>query len=188
MPDRQDEDFRRIRSPFEGKLVRLRAIEEDDLPRLSELFNDPEVLQSLEQVVFPEPLAGTRAWWVQSRNSPSQEAFAIETLSGELVGACDLRGISRRSRTAVLGIWIGKPFWNRGYGTDAVRTLCRFGFRELNLQRIQLHVHETNTRAVRAYEKVGFKEEGRLRRAHFVDGRYVDVIVMGLLVEELPEP
>jgi RimJ/RimL family protein N-acetyltransferase len=88
----------------------------------------------------------------------------------------------------VLGLWIGRPYWDRGYGTDAVRVLCRFAFREMNLQRVGLSVYDINPRGVRAYEKVGFKEEGRRRRGHFADGRYVDVIVMGLLAEELIEP
>jgi RimJ/RimL family protein N-acetyltransferase len=66
-------------------------------------------------------------------------------------------------------------------------TLCRFGFREMNLQRIGLSVYEVNPRGVRAYEKAGFKEEGRARRAHFIDGRYVDVVRMGLLARELAE-
>src|SRR2546421_737803 len=78
-----------------------------------------------------------------------------------------------RSRAAVLGIWVAEAHWSRGHGTDAVRTLCRFGFREMNLQRIGLSVYETNPGGVRVYEKVGFKEEGRRRRAEFVDGRYV---------------
>jgi RimJ/RimL family protein N-acetyltransferase len=122
------------------------------------------------------------------RANPSTVAFAIETLAGELVGACSLEGIDGRVRSAALGIWIGKPYWDHGYGTDAVRTLCGFGFREMNLQRIGLAVYETNLRGVRAYEKVGFKEEGRRRRAHFVGGRHVDVIVMGLLAEKMSEP
>jgi RimJ/RimL family protein N-acetyltransferase len=57
----------------------------------------------------------------------------------------------------------------------------------MNLQRVGLSVYDINPRAVRAYEKVGFKEEGRRRRAHFVDGRFVDTIVMGLLADELIE-
>ena len=72
--------------------------------------------------------------------------------------------------------------------TDAVRTLCRFGFRQMNLYRIGLSVYATNQRGVRAYEKVGFKEEGRRRSAQFVGGRFVDVIEMGLLHDELIEP
>lgn len=166
--------------------MRLRAVEEEDLPRVNEMFWDPAVSENLA-VVWPEPLAGTRAWWHGTRGG-STRAFAIETLAGELVGVCGLEGIDGRNRSAVLGIWIGRPFWDRGYGTDATRTLCRFGFREMNLQRIGLLVYDTNPRARRAYEKVGFKEEGRRRRAQYVGGTYVDAIEMGLLAEDLIEP
>ena len=187
MGEHVHEDFRRVRPPLEGTLVRLRATEEADLPRIHDLFNDPDVLLFLQSVIFPEPLAGTRSWWERTRTSEDDISFVIETLSGELVGDCGLHGINAASRTATLGVWIGKPYWDHGYGTDAVRTLCRFGFREMNLQRIELHVHETNPRGLRAYRKVGFTEEGRLRRAHFSGDGPVDSIVMGLLAEELAE-
>jgi len=89
------------------------------------------------------------------------------------------------ARTALLGIWLGKPYWDAGLGTDAVRTLCRFGFDHMNLQRIELDVFDTNPRARRAYEKVGFVLEGTRRQAQFVGGRNVDSHLMGLLAEEL---
>jgi RimJ/RimL family protein N-acetyltransferase len=187
MADHLHEDFRRVRPPLEGHLVRLRAVEESDLPLLHDMFNDPDVLHFLQVVTFPEPHAGTRGWWEATRDDPTTVNFTIETLPGEIAGACGLMGIGGRSRSATLGIWIGKPYWNRGFGTDAVRTVCRFAFREMNLQRVELHVHETNPRGRRAYEKVGFQEEGRLRRHHFIGGLPVDTIVMGLLAEELLE-
>ena len=90
--------------------------------------------------------------------------FLIETLAGEPAGACSLEGPRARARTASLGIWIDEEHWNEGLGTDAVRTLCRFGFREMNLRRIALHVYDFNERGISAYEKVGFREEGRLRK------------------------
>jgi RimJ/RimL family protein N-acetyltransferase len=105
----------------------------------------------------------------------------------EPVGVCALESIEARSRVASVGIWLAEAHWNRGYGTDAMRTLCRFGFRQMNLQRIGLIVYENNPRAKRAYEKVGFVEEGRQRRAHFVEGRYWDAFEMGLLAEDLVE-
>jgi RimJ/RimL family protein N-acetyltransferase len=181
------DDFRRITPPLEGRLIRLRAVEGSDLARISELFNDPDVLFFLDQVVFPQAPSGTRDWWLSARSQPGQQLFAIETRAGELIGVCDLRAVNDRSRWAELGIWVAKPYWGQGYGTDAVRTVCRFGFREMNLQRVELHVHATNPRGIRAYEKVGFKEEGRLRRSHFVGGTYVDTLVMGLLHDELLE-
>jgi RimJ/RimL family protein N-acetyltransferase len=186
MPGHDRDDFKRILSPFEGSLIRLRAFEEDDIPEANALVWDPEVSQHLAGA-WPEPIAGTREFWERARVTTDSGIFAIETLAGEFVGLCGLDHVSDRSRSAELGIWIGKPYWDKGYGTDAVRTLCRFTFREMNLQRMHLRVYETNPRGRRAYEKVGFKEEGRLRRSHFVDGRYVDVVVMGLLAEDLIE-
>ena len=186
MSAHEDKAFRRIRSPFQGQLIRLRAVEEEDLPLINGMFWNTEVSQHLA-VTWPEPLAGTREWWERGR-SAGDATFVIETLAGELIGVCGLEGIDHRVRSAGLGIWIGKPFWDQGYGADAVRTLCRFGLREMNLQRIGLAVYESNPRGIRAYQKVGFREEGRRRRAHFVDGRHIDVIVMGLLADELIDP
>jgi RimJ/RimL family protein N-acetyltransferase len=186
MPGHDRDDFKRIRSPFEGNLVRLRAFEEEDILEANALIWDPDVSQHLA-IPWPEPIAGTHEFWERTRVKTDWGIFAIETLAGEFAGLCGLEQVSGRNRSAELGIWIGKPYWDKGYGTDAVRTLCRFGFREMNLQRVHLRVYETNPRGRRAYEKVGFKEEGRLRRSHFVDGRYVDVLVMGLLGEDLIE-
>jgi RimJ/RimL family protein N-acetyltransferase len=180
----QHEDFHRIESPFEGSLIRLRPVEERDIPRIHDLFNDPAVHRTLG-ITWLEPEAGTRAWWEGVRNNPNAQAFAIESLAGDTVGVCSLEDIHAPSRSAILGIWIGASYWDQGFGTDAVRTLCRFGFQEMNLQRIGLSVFDVNQRGVRAYEKVGFKEEGRRRRGMFVDGAYCDVVMMGLLAEDL---
>ena len=186
MADHDPEDLPRVRSPFEGKLVHLRAVEEDDIPAIHRMFNDPEVQRTLA-VNWLEPVAGTRGWWEAVRTNPGTTAFVIESPAEELIGVCSLEDLNPATRTAALGIWIGEPFWDKGYGTDAVRTLCRFGFEEMNLQRVGLSVYDNNPRAVRVYENVGFKHEGRARRAHFIDGRHVDVIRMGLLAEELVE-
>ena len=172
--------------PFQGRMVRLRAFRDEDVPRLNEMFGDPDVLAGLT-VAFPQPVAGFREFVEASRGDGSVAMFVIETFEGEAVGGCGLEGLNPRNRSATLGIWIGRPYWGRGFGTDAVLTLCRFGFRHLNLQRIELHVYAGNERGIRAYRRVGFQVEGTLRRAQFLGGRYVDVLVMGLLEEELAE-
>jgi RimJ/RimL family protein N-acetyltransferase len=66
-------------------------------------------------------------------------------------------------------------------GTAAIRQLVEFGFRDLNLNRIALHVFATNTRAIHVYEKIGFSREGLLRQAAYVDGGFLDVVLMALL-------
>lgn len=77
-----------------------------------------------------------------------------------------------------------KQYWNQGYGSEAVRMLLKHGFDTLNLNRIFLRVFEDNPRAIRAYEKVGFVHEGRLRKAKYRDGQYLDILLMSVLREE----
>ena len=169
---------------FEGELVRLRAYEPADFAPLAALLSDPEVLAGTT-APMPQAAADVQRRADRGRASDDEVVFAIDRLEDRrTIGGCGLKGIDAATRRAELGVWIGKPFWNRGYGTDAVRTLCRYGFRFLNLQRIGLDLVATNERARRAYEKVGFTIEGRRRRFEFADGAYVDSLVMGLLVED----
>jgi RimJ/RimL family protein N-acetyltransferase len=173
------------RPALEGSLVRLRAHEPADVTRLNALINDLEVSEGLG-LSMPQPVEGFEAFVERTTKEPKSSIFVIERLEDrEPVGGCSLFEIETSARTALLGIWLGRPFWDSGLGTDAVRTLCRFGFLQMNLQRIELNVFATNPRAKRAYEKVGFVVEGTRRRAEFVRGEHVDSFVMGLLAEEL---
>ena len=175
-------------TPLEGDLVRLRAREQADLSTLNAMFDDPEVLAGL-QLTFPQPMAGIRAWYERTRASDEFVVFTIETLSGrEPIGVCALEGIDPRSRSAEFGIWIGKEHWNKGYGTDATRTTCRFAFQQMNLHRVTLHVlSDSNPKALHTYEKVGFKVEGHMRDGIFEGGRYQPLTLMGLLANEFDD-
>ena len=77
-----------------------------------------------------------------------------------------------------------KQYWNRGYGSDAMRVLLRLAFDKLNLHRIWLHVYDYNPRAIASYEKCGFKREGVLREQRFYGGKHHDIVVMGILEDE----
>lgn len=175
------------RSPYEGKLIRLRAREPEDEPLLYRWFNDPEVIENLT-VRYPLSHAAERDFIERhSMIGYSNASFGVETIAeGRLIGGAELGGASPENRSAVLGIALGdKQFWNSGHGTDTMRTLCRFGFEMMNLHRIELDVYATNERARRVYEKVGFKLEGVRREAVYKFGRYQDVFVMGMLEGEL---
>ena len=101
------------------------------------------------------------------------------------IGTIGLNAIDQADGTAEFGIAIGEPDeWGKGYGTDATRAICDFGFGELRLERIGLHVYADNERGRRTYEKAGFTLEATLRRAHFARGEHHDVHVMGLLRDE----
>src|SRR6266496_2699145 len=83
-------------SPFEGKLVRLRAVEEVDIRPIHDMFNDPEVQRTLA-VNWLQPVGGTRSWWEGASANPGTALFAIETLEGELIGVCSLEAVNPRS-------------------------------------------------------------------------------------------
>ncbi len=176
-----------MQSPFEGKLIRLRAREPEDEPLFFRWINDPEVTEYLG-ARYPYSHAQEREW-IERTGPPgyAHAILAIETLFDRtLIGSCGLRPSGPEHRCAVLGIAIGnKEYWDGGYGTDVMRTLCRLGFEMMNLHRIELDVIAPNARAKRVYEKVGFKVEGMKRDAYFKRGRYFDVITMGLLEGEL---
>lgn len=176
-----------FQSPYEGRLVRLRAREPEDEPLSYDWFNDPEVTQYL---TLRYPVSHrTEREFLESASQPGygNASFSVVKKSdGALLGGVSLEDGNPENRSATLGIAIGdKACWDGGYGTDAMRVLCRFGFEHMNLHRIQLEVYGGNDRARHVYDKVGFVLEGTRRAAHFKYGRYSDVHIMGLLEGEL---
>jgi RimJ/RimL family protein N-acetyltransferase len=93
-------------------------------------------------------------------------------------------GARPKDRCATLGIALGREYVGRGYGTDAVRVIVNYGFREMGLHRIQLSVAPFNPAGIRAYEKAGFVEEGRHRESVLHDGRWYDEVLMSILDHE----
>jgi len=174
-----------------GDLVRLRAIERTDIERFRVWLNDPEVIEGLV-IYTPLSLTDEEDWFDNIRKRPMDERpMTIEVQQDAewiAVGNCSFFDIDWRCRAAKLGIFIGdKSFWNKGYGTKVMQLLLKHGFETLNLNRIALDVYENNPRAIRAYEKAGFRLEGKKRQAMYKAGRYMDVLIMSVLREEWRE-
>ena len=105
--------------------------------------------------------------------------------SGNMIGSCQLHSIDHGHRSAELQIRISETAERGlGYGTEATRLLLDFAFKDLSLNRIYLHVFSNNAVAIRVYEKAGFVREGILREAAHIEGKYLDVVVMGILRQE----
>lgn len=171
-----------------GNRLYLRAIERDDLERCHDWINDEELRATLAQR-YPMSLAQEADWIERTTRGqdPSRLIFAICLFEGDRhIGNCGLEAIDRDNAVATFGILIGeRDCHGKGLGEEATRLLCRFGFDELNLHKIRLDVHAGNARAIRTYERVGFRKEGLLREENFRRGGYIDVIRMGLLRGEL---
>jgi len=163
--------------------VRLRPLRRADALLLYEWITDRELV-ILNAPFYPVSEIDHEAW-VESMLTRRTDLviFVIEEMANnKAIGTCQLLNINWRHRSAELQIRIGDElFRSKGYGTEAVKLLCRFGFADLNLHRIYLHVFDTNSRAIRAYEKAGFVREGSLKDAAFIDGKWLDVAVMGLI-------
>ena len=98
-------------------------------------------------------------------------------------------GLLAASRRAVLSTMIGeRDYWGKRYGESALRLLIGYGFHIVNLNSIELVVHEDNARARRCYEKVGFQAVGRERQAGILRDRKLDGLVMDLFAEEFSGP
>ena len=170
---------------MQGKLVRLRAYEKSDADALFRWFADAEVTRWLGPPNFPSRAQQEKFIELASAGGDDAKYFAIETLDGRLVGDTGIRFIDWKSRKAEFFITIGeKHCWDKGFGTDALRIVIRLAFDRMNLNRLWLSVLADNARAVRCYEKCGFVREGLLRQESFVDGKYRDVHLMGLLRED----
>ena len=131
--------------------------------------------------------------WIDERiqhrtEQPHETTFAIRRASGRLigvVGADDLDvGASHRAR---IGYWLAKPYWNRGIMTDAVSRYVDYAFAELAVVRLTAEVFARNEASARVLQKVGFVQEGRLRRHREKDGDRMDVLYFGLLRTDLED-
>jgi RimJ/RimL family protein N-acetyltransferase len=168
-----------------GPTIYLRPLETDDARLLAGWLNDPEVNRTLRSY-RPVTVTAEEDFLRRVADSPTDLVLGIMVRSSEqLIGVCGLNEVDLRNRHAALGLLVGdKASWGQGHGTEATRLLLRHAFETWNLNRVWLHVYEFNERALRIYQKVGFRIEGRLRQETFRAGRYWDTLVMGLLREE----
>lgn len=175
-----------------GRLV-LAAPGEGDIDRLAELCQDPQIAawtrvpspytrehaeQFVNEIVSGGMAAGTDA------------VFALyHATTGQLLGMIGLHGIAARTneRTAhaELGYWAAPEARGKGYVTEAARAVCRWGFAELGLERIDWMAFVGNPASRRVAERVGFTVEGTQRRRHVQKGRVVDTWIGSLLPGEV---
>jgi RimJ/RimL family protein N-acetyltransferase len=149
------------------KLVR----HEGSDPEMSEILHDPSILENLsESRSLPAPM-------------PVNICFRIEK-KGKVIGQACIKNIKWINHKAELSVFIGRSEHGRGYGTEALKAIIAYGFNRLNLYRLEAEVIENNAASVKMIKGQGFKEEGRLREAKFVNGTYYDLLRFGMLKRE----
>jgi len=179
---------------FKGELVRLSAFDPEELGKAYTGWTRDSELQRLFDAgasSLHSAKTGTDFFEkMVKEGTPANHFFSIRKLDdNRLLGDINLDVINDwGSRDSFVGLGIGdRNDWGKGYGTDAMKIILRFAFTELNLRRVTLTVFEYNPRAIRSYEKVGFRHEGHLRGALLRDGRRWDILYMGILAENWKE-
>jgi RimJ/RimL family protein N-acetyltransferase len=171
-----------------GKKIMLREYRREDLPYITAWANDMETTKYLSDLFTWPQTVKNREDFLEMRLSGGRRdaGFVIaDKETQEYIGQADLMDINWIDRCATVGIVIAQQK-NRGcgIGTDALTLLTDYTFLHLGLERVQLEVYSGNSRGIACYERVGFVKEGVKRRARFIAGSYMDVILMSMLRED----
>lgn len=146
--------------------IRLRKPRVKDIPKIMEYANNPKVADMTLNIPHPYKEEDAIFWLNMAHNGFKEKSkfiFAICLLpTDEFIGGIGLR-INKRFNRAELGFWIGEPFWNNGYATEAIREVLKCGFEEVNIHKI-LATHLLNNPASgKVMAKNGMIKEGELK-------------------------
>ena len=162
----------------------LRDFRPDDIPDIVRLAGAREVAATTLRIPHPYSEENARQFLAMRQEDKFGYSFAITLLAGgELCGGIGLHPDAAYPR-AELGYWIGVPYWDHGYATEAARAVVDFGFRELKLQRIFAHHFQGNDASGRVLQKAGMKHEGCQRQHIEKWGRLLDLENYGVLRSE----
>ena len=170
-----------------GENIILREYRTEDLSALRAWVNDGETTKYLAGAYRrPQTWEQTEEWLERRLNGDAGgEGYVIaDKETGKYLGQIDLMMIDPIARKAEVAIVLMKSAQGKGYAKESIRLLLAYAFHTMNLNRVWLKCAEENTPAVKCYEKSGFKKEGILRNDLFIDGKYQNAIIMGILREE----
>jgi RimJ/RimL family protein N-acetyltransferase len=170
----------------EGARVTLRHHRIEDLPHVRRWYRDPELGRLTRYSLRPMTIEEVDRFFHSRLMSPEQVGYAIVVGdTGRLIGSTTFSNLDPHNGTAQFHISIGaSDAWGEGYGTEATELMLWLAFERIGLHRVALSVFDFNTRAIRSYEKAGFRLEGRHREAIVRDGGRWDELTMGILAAE----
>src|SRR6056297_879284 len=142
-------------------------------------INSQEINKFLLAGYFPLSPAEEEKWFDNHGQDNKNIVFALETKENKHNGNIGLHKIDWIAGTAEMGIVIGeKEEWRKGYGSSAEAMMLTYAFRQINLRKVYGKIMAPNTASLKAAQKNGAQEEGRLKKHLFCDGAFQDVILM----------
>jgi RimJ/RimL family protein N-acetyltransferase/2-polyprenyl-3-methyl-5-hydroxy-6-metoxy-1,4-benzoquinol methylase len=162
--------------------LELRLPEAGDVDALVALRSDPLVREQLIGFTFGTTREGTLRWVerMSSGEGPDVAYMAIDP-AGALIGFGGLYEIDHRNGSCEVGLAVAPAHWGQGHGSRIIAALTAYAHRELRLKRVQAVIAGGNERSLRAFERCGYRHEGRMRDALYRGGTHHDVVVMSRL-------
>lgn len=160
----------------------LSQLEEKDIPFVTEYLQDKIFSDLTSNIPHPYTTEHAEFWLKISQDSFEDNTgftFAIRNKEGQIMGAIGLH--DRGDDKAELGYWMGKPFWNKGYVTEAAAALIDFGFKELQINKIYATYFLHNPASGRIMEKIGMEKEALLKQHLKKEGEYFDILMYSVL-------
>jgi len=169
-----------------GERVYLRPVEREDLVHIRKWANDPQI-RRLTGEVRPMTAAAAERFFEKVNNDEDRVWFMVVLREDDrVIGEAGLLRMFPAWRATDLSIILGEvDAWGQGYGTEAIKLLLDYAFGSLNFHRVAIGVVGFNERALRFYERVGFRREGVQRDGYYHGGRYHDFVMMSMLEDEV---
>lgn len=170
-----------------GNIVTLRAIEIDDMDFLKEMLNDEELERNVVGWAFPISSYEQENWYKNNISNKSNIRYIVEA-DQKRIGLATLTDIDWKNRKAMHGIKLcNEDFRGKGYGTDIVKTIMKYAFEELQLNRLYGSILDYNIASQKLYKKCGWKVEGIQKDSVFKNNAYHDEIMVGILKKDYEE-
>lgn len=168
---------------LKGNRVNLRLLTEDDVDKIVQWANDPEVTQFVT-LTYPMTYEQELEWIKNSSGKTDKFVFGIETKDGMYIGNISIANINYIHRTATTGAMIGdKDYWDKGYGSEAKMLLLNYAFNTLNLRKICSGAIAFNERSIAYQKKTGGEVEGVKKAQFYKNGQYYDEIKLAVFKE-----
>ena len=170
---------------IKGEKINLRSLTLPDADSLYENVKDKEIAE-FTTVPHPYPKDGAKEFIEITQKQAKDETgyqLGIE-FEGKIIGMISLMSVSKVHKNANLGYWLGKKFWKRGFTSEAVKLILKFGFIDLKLEKISVTARHPNEASINLIKKIGFVYEGTARKDNFKWGKWTDHLNFSMLREE----
>ena len=173
-----------------GKKINLRTLAPSDAQSIFENVNDKAVSRYMKRIPYPYTLKDAKKVIKKAQQAGRKKTkidyyFGVEEKSSrQIIGMIGLHKVSQRDKNASIGYWLGRKYWRKGIGTEALQLILKFAFRKLKFNMLRAGVMRPNVASQKLLAKCGFKRGGRIRQRFFREGKYLDEIYFDILRKE----